>query len=162
MPFFVYGTLRPGERNHDAFLRGRTRCAQPARLTGAVLYDGPGHPYAVEEPGGMVRGELLTAAPREYGELLIALDRLEGYAAGDPGSLYERVEREVVRETDGARVRAWVYVAGASVTARLRERGRRIEGGDWPARNRTGRTGPTPPPAPPSVTARPPAAPRTP
>lgn len=25
LPFFVYGTLRPGEHNHDLFLRGRTR-----------------------------------------------------------------------------------------------------------------------------------------
>ncbi|MGX4692373.1 gamma-glutamylcyclotransferase family protein [Streptomyces sp. JNUCC 63] len=137
LPFFVYGTLRPGEGNHGAFLHGRTHSEEPARLAGAVLYDGPGYPYAVEEPGGLIRGELVAALPERYGEVLTALDRLEGYVAGDPRSLYERVEREVVRETDGASVRAWVYVAGPSVTARLLADGRRIESGDWTVRSRT-------------------------
>jgi gamma-glutamylcyclotransferase (GGCT)/AIG2-like uncharacterized protein YtfP len=131
LPFFVYGTLRPGEPNHDTFLRGRTRTEEPARLRGAVLYDGPGYPYAVEEPGGTVFGELVTAVPEAYGELLLALDLLEEYAPGDPRSLYERVEREVTCEADGRAVRAWVYVAAPSVAARLRARGKLIESGDW-------------------------------
>ncbi|EFL31956.1 conserved hypothetical protein [Streptomyces viridochromogenes DSM 40736] len=135
LPFFVYGTLRPGEVNHDLFLRGRIRSAEPGRLVGAVLYEGPGYPYAVEEPGdGEVSGDLVTAPPEGYAELLAELDRLEEYVPGDPRSLYERVERKVVRETDGAAVRAWVYVAAPAVAARLRARGRPIAGGDWRAR----------------------------
>ncbi|WDV51514.1 gamma-glutamylcyclotransferase [Streptomyces coeruleorubidus] len=135
LPFFVYGTLRPGEVNHDLFLRGRTRSEVPGRLSGAMLYEGPGYPYAVEEPGGgVVRGELVTARPQAYAELLAELDRLEEYVPGDPRSLYERVERKVVRDTDGAAVRAWVYVAAPAVAARLRTRGRPIAGGEWRAR----------------------------
>ncbi len=129
LPFFVYGTLLPGEVNHDLFLRGRTEAEEPARLNGAVLYDGPGYPYAVDDPGGVVYGELVTALPQEYEELLVALDRLEEYAPGDPRSLYERVERRV--SGDGATVRAWVYVAAPAVAARLRARGKLIESGDW-------------------------------
>ncbi|MER6630103.1 gamma-glutamylcyclotransferase family protein [Streptomyces sp. NPDC000987] len=134
LPFFVYGTLRPGEPNHDLFLRGRTRSEEPARLNGAVLYDGPGYPYAVEEPGSTVYGELVTALPEEYGDLLGALDQLEEYAPGDPRNLYERVARETVRDADGTPVRAWVYVAAPAVAARLRTGGKLIEGGDWLAR----------------------------
>lgn len=134
LPFFVYGTLRPGEPNHDVFLRGRVREVEPARLNGAVLYEGPGFPYAVEAPDGVVRGELVTARPEAYGGLLTALDRLEGYVAGDPRNLYERIAREVVREADATVVRAWVYVAGPAVTARLRDAGRVIEGGVWSSR----------------------------
>jgi gamma-glutamylcyclotransferase (GGCT)/AIG2-like uncharacterized protein YtfP len=130
LPFFVYGTLRPGEPNHDLFLLGRTVSEVPGRLSGAVLYDGPGYPYAVEEPGGVVCGELATAVPERYGPLLAALDRLEDYAEGDPGNLYERVARDVTR-ADGTRVRAWVYVAAPAVAARLRARGKLIESGDW-------------------------------
>src|SRR5262245_58185041 len=73
LPFFVYGTLRPGEHNHDLFLPGRTRREEPGLLPGAVLYDGPGYPYAVEQDGGTVTGEIVTTLPEAYGELLAAL-----------------------------------------------------------------------------------------
>ncbi|MGW1210538.1 gamma-glutamylcyclotransferase family protein [Streptomyces sp. NPDC002499] len=134
LPFFVYGTLRPGEVNHDLFLRARTRSETPARLTGAVLYDGPGYPYAVEAPGGVVYGELVTALPDHYEELLAALDRLEEYAPGDPSNLYERVAREVRCEEEGGGgggVLAWVYVAAPPVADNLRTHGKLIESGDW-------------------------------
>lgn len=130
LAFFVYGTLRPGEPNHDLFLLGRTVSEVPGRLKGAVLYEGPGYPYVVEEPGGMVSGELITPVPERYDQLLLALDRLEDYAPGDPHNLYKRVARDVLRE-DGTSVGAWVYVAAPAVAARLRARGKLIEGGDW-------------------------------
>ncbi|MEV0483355.1 gamma-glutamylcyclotransferase family protein [Streptomyces sp. NPDC050508] len=131
LPFFVYGTLRPGEPNHDRFLRGRTDSEERARLHGAALYDGPGYPYAVEEPGSVIVGELVTARPGAHPQLLMELDRLEDYAPGDPHNLYERVERRVTRDADGTDVRAWVYLAALSVTARLRTHGKLIESGDW-------------------------------
>ena len=102
-------------------------------MEGAVLYDGPGYPYVVEEVGGggVVHGDLVTARPEEYPALLTALDLLEEYAPGDPRSLYERVARQVLRETDGTAVRAWVYVAAPTVATRLRTRGAPIPSGDW-------------------------------
>ncbi|CAL9570559.1 gamma-glutamylcyclotransferase family protein [Streptomyces sp. Tu 3180] len=141
LPFFVYGTLRPGEVNHDLFLRGRTLREEPGRLPGAVLYDGPGHPYAVEQPGGVVSGELITASPQAHAGLLAELDRLEEYVPGDPRSLYERVARDVVRTADGTAVRAWVYVAAPAVAARLRAGGEPIAGGEWRGRRRGRREG---------------------
>ncbi len=53
LPFFVYGTLRPGEHNHDLFLRGRTESEEPARLRDAVLYEGPDTrtPWRSRAPG---------------------------------------------------------------------------------------------------------------
>ncbi|MFF7276498.1 gamma-glutamylcyclotransferase family protein [Streptomyces griseorubiginosus] len=132
LPFFVYGTLRPGEVNHDLFLRGRVRSEAPGRLPDALLYDGPGYPYAVAEPdGGPVFGELVTADPEDYDELLAALDELEEFTPGDPRNLYERVAHEVVRAADGTAVRAWVYMAAPSVAVRLRAHGKLIESGDW-------------------------------
>ncbi|WP_053656629.1 gamma-glutamylcyclotransferase family protein [Streptomyces sp. MMG1121] len=133
LPFFVYGTLRPGEANHDLFLWGRTASEEPARLPDAALYDGPGHPYAVECPGTHVYGELVTARPDTYSELLAALDRLEEYLPGDPRSLYERVARHAVR-ADGTTASAWVYLAAPRVAARLRATGTLVEGGDWRSR----------------------------
>ncbi|MEU8619798.1 gamma-glutamylcyclotransferase family protein [Streptomyces sp. NPDC048623] len=119
LPFFVYGTLRPGAYNHDRFLRGRTGGEEDAELPGAVLRDGPGYPYAV--PGeGRVTGTLVTAAPGAYGELLGVLDLVE-LPAG-----YERAAREVVRARDGARVTAWVYLAAPGAPL-----GPVIASGDW-------------------------------
>ncbi|MFE2355197.1 gamma-glutamylcyclotransferase family protein [Streptomyces parvulus] len=134
LPFFVYGTLRPGGLNHDRFLRGRTRAEEPARLRGALLYPGPGYPYAVEAAGGTVRGEVVTARPEEYEALLAELDRLEEYVPGDPRNLYDRVARTVVRDTDGTTLRAWVYVAAPAVAARLRATAAPLPDGTWPVR----------------------------
>jgi gamma-glutamylcyclotransferase (GGCT)/AIG2-like uncharacterized protein YtfP len=136
LPFFVYGTLRPGEVNHDLFLRGRTAAEEPARLPGAVLYEGPGYPYAVERPGSALSGELITPAPGAYGELLAALDLLEEYRGpGRPGNVYDRVVRTAVRP-DGSRARAWVYLAAAPLAHRLAASGTEIPGGDWLRRDR--------------------------
>ncbi|MET8331001.1 gamma-glutamylcyclotransferase family protein [Streptomyces sp. NPDC005181] len=145
LPFFVYGTLLPGEPNHDLFLRDRAIVERPALLPGALLYEGPGYPYAIEGHG-TVHGMLVTAAPAVYAELLVLLDRLEVYVGpGHPRNLYERVAREVrlpgtVPPATGT-VRAWVYLAAAPVTRSLRTGGTPIPGGDWLTRQ-------PPPPAP--------------
>ncbi|MGW8888037.1 gamma-glutamylcyclotransferase family protein [Streptomyces sp. NPDC055749] len=129
LPFFVYGTLLPGQRNHDRFLDGRTAGERPALLPGALLYEGPGYPYAIEGHG-TVHGALVTAAPGAYGELLGLLDELEGYLGpGHPRNLYERVARDV--RVEGTTTAAWVYLAGAAVTRSLRTGGTPIPGGNW-------------------------------
>ncbi|MHC5701043.1 gamma-glutamylcyclotransferase family protein [Streptomyces tirandamycinicus] len=133
LPFFVYGTLRAGRHNHDLYLRGSTAAEEPARLRGALLYEGPGYPYAVEGDG-VVTGELVTAAPDRYGGLVAALDRLEEYfGPGDPRSLFVRVERTVHTASGG--VSAWVYLAAGPVARELRAKGTPIPGGDWSARD---------------------------
>ncbi|MFE6931635.1 gamma-glutamylcyclotransferase [Streptomyces sp. NPDC057699] len=157
LPFFVYGTLLPGEPNHDRFLRGRTCRERPAVLPGALLYEGPGYPYAVEGHG-TVHGALVTAAPGAYAELLGLLDDLEEFLGpGHPRNLYERVAREAVpapgvphepgpggpgaREPAGqpgpgepGPVRAWVYLAAGAVARSLRTGGTLVPGGDWLSR----------------------------
>ncbi|MET8174933.1 gamma-glutamylcyclotransferase family protein [Streptomyces clavifer] len=143
LPFFVYGTLLPGRHNHDRFLRGRTSGQRPAVLPGALLYEGPGYPYAIEGHG-TVHGALVTAAPGSYAELLGILDDLEEYLGPDhPRTLYERVVRRAVPVNgpgSGEPVRAWVYFAAAAVTRSLRTGGTPVPGG-----NRLTRP---PPPAP--------------
>ncbi|MFE0704736.1 gamma-glutamylcyclotransferase family protein [Streptomyces sp. NPDC058872] len=128
LPFFVYGTLRPGAYNHDRLLLGRTVVEEEALLPGTLLHDGPGYPYAV--PGdGTVTGTLVTPAPEAYAELLAVLDRMEG------GAGYERTARAALRVRDGAPARAWVYLAAPGTPL-----GPLIETGDWFRR----RPGPAP------------------
>ncbi|MER5730033.1 gamma-glutamylcyclotransferase family protein [Streptomyces sp. NPDC002138] len=134
LPFFVYGTLRPGQVNHDAFLRGRTRAEEPARLPDALLYDGPGYPYAVQCAGAQTAGELIAAAPGQYARLLAELDRLEEYhGPASPLNLYERVRRTTLRP-DGTAALAWVYLAAPALAAALAKSGTPIPGGDWLSR----------------------------
>ncbi|MFE0579802.1 MULTISPECIES: gamma-glutamylcyclotransferase family protein [unclassified Streptomyces] len=137
LPFFVYGTLRPGEVNHGLFLRGRTASEESAVLPDAALYDGPGYPYAVHRPGTAVVGELITAEPGRYREVLAELDRLEEYEGpGRPGNVYDRFARRALL-SDGTAVRAWVYLASPLIARELLARGTEIPGGDWFDRSAT-------------------------
>jgi gamma-glutamylcyclotransferase (GGCT)/AIG2-like uncharacterized protein YtfP len=130
LPFFVYGTLLPGERNHP-LLAGRTRSWTPAVLPGALLFRGPRYPVAVLDPaaGGRVRGEVVEISAAMYDAVLADLDRLEGYAPGDPANRYERVSRAVRGERGESE--AWIYVAGPVLTRDMLPAAARIPGGDW-------------------------------
>ncbi|WP_438490584.1 gamma-glutamylcyclotransferase family protein [Streptomyces sp. S186] len=137
LPFFVYGTLRPGQVNYARTLRGRTATEEPARIAGAVLYEGPGYPYATTGPAdAVVHGALIHPRDTDYDAVRAALDHLEGYTPGTPagaGNLYERVVTEAVRP-DGSTVRAWVYLAAEPLATRLRAGGTPIAGGHWTGR----------------------------
>ncbi|MDF9813098.1 gamma-glutamylcyclotransferase family protein [Streptomyces sp. SPB162] len=132
LPFFVYGTLRPGQANH-VLVAGRTAPPRPAVLPGVLLYEGPGYPYAVAGPDdavtGGVHGELLHVLPGHYERVLADLDRLEEHVPGARGNLYERSALRVV--CDGRPCDAWVYLAGEEPAAALRASGQVIPGGDW-------------------------------
>ncbi|WP_354643964.1 gamma-glutamylcyclotransferase family protein [Kitasatospora camelliae] len=129
LPVFVYGTLRPGGRNHRAHLAGRTTAVRPGTLPGAALHDGPGYPYLVACPGRSVHGELVTLDPARYAEVLAALDHLEDCRPDGSGEYVRR--RLEVTGAGGEPEPAWVYLAGAAVEAALRERPALIASGDW-------------------------------
>ncbi|WP_307806325.1 gamma-glutamylcyclotransferase family protein [Streptomyces sp. FH025] len=134
LPFFVYGTLRTGGRNHAVHLAGRCADIRPAVLEGAALHAGPGFPYAVVDPapGRRIVGELVTVRPGSYAGALVALDRLEECRADGTG-LYVR-RRMTVRTAAGELREAWVYLAGPEAEARLRVRPALIVSGDWAGR----------------------------
>lgn len=130
LPFFVYGTLRPGEINHSWLLRGRIVTETPAVLHGALLFDGPGYPYAVPDARGHIQGDVVQPVDDLYEDVLADLDRLEEYTPGAAGNLYERVVRDV-RTYAGQTLPVWVYLAAPAHERDLRASGRPIHGGDW-------------------------------
>ncbi|MGW3039602.1 gamma-glutamylcyclotransferase family protein [Kitasatospora sp. NPDC001159] len=131
LPFFVYGTLRSGGRNHAVHLAGRCVEIRPAVLEGAALHSGPGFPYAVPDPtpGRRIVGELITVRPGAYAGALATLDELEECRADGTG-LYVR-RQLAVRTTTGEQREAWVYLAGLAAEARLRAWPALIASGDW-------------------------------
>jgi gamma-glutamylcyclotransferase (GGCT)/AIG2-like uncharacterized protein YtfP len=134
LPFFVYGTLRPGQGNYR-LLAGHTVDEVPASLSGHALFDA-GLPYVVPRAGHRVRGDLVTPDPARYRAVLDRLDRLEGFDPRCPaGSHYRRVAVDVVVDGTGEHRAAWVYLAGEQATDRLNRvagrRARLVTHGDW-------------------------------
>lgn len=127
LPFFVYGTLRTGHGNHRLF-EGATTLIENAVAPDHAVY-GHGIPFAIDNPGTAVVGELMHVADDLYEQVLLRVDRLEGHRPGG-GGLYTRVVRTViVTDADGTThpVEAWIYhsdlgfVRGESL----------IASGDW-------------------------------
>jgi gamma-glutamylcyclotransferase (GGCT)/AIG2-like uncharacterized protein YtfP len=109
LPVFVYGTLRPGEKNYRRYLAGRTCEELPATIRGRLCYVAEGgYPY-LEDGDGRVRGELIFLDGDRYAETLQGLDELEEYDPQDEaGSVYLR-RQAIVEPQDMAATVAWVY-----------------------------------------------------
>ncbi|MBA3532544.1 MAG: gamma-glutamylcyclotransferase [Ardenticatenales bacterium] len=131
LPFFTYGTLRPGERNH-ALIESVVSSAQAALVEGVELWNLGRFPMAVEGTGQVV-GDLLHIHPEHYETILALLDELEGVnpaAPTQPGGLYWRARYQVQLHGSGL-AEAWIYL-GEQARA---SRGKRIPGGDWKQRS---------------------------
>ena len=132
---FVYGTLRPGQRNYERLLAGRTMQESPAIAKGLALY-GHRFPYAVPQSGARTVGDLITIKPSLYREVLADLDQLEGYQPNRPeSSHYLRSTRSIVATvstpnggTWEAFHTAWIYLAGPDIDP---TRMPRITDDDW-------------------------------
>lgn len=122
LPFFVYGTLRPGQPNYLFLLAGRVLKTEPATLAETCLFSLGRFPMAVarnELPAFVdtsmlinnhIVGDLITVDPSCYEDILCDLDQLEDYnPAHAAGSRYRRLMREV-QFRDGQFVDAWVYM----------------------------------------------------
>ena len=126
IPFFVYGTLIPGQPNDHLWGEGIRR-VETAVFAHGKLFDMGTYPMLVEGGAGIVQGKLISVANGSYEEILARLDYLEGYAPEQPtASGYRRVKREVIT-LSGRSVLSWVYVG------RLDQAGgfELIPGGKW-------------------------------
>jgi gamma-glutamylcyclotransferase (GGCT)/AIG2-like uncharacterized protein YtfP len=109
LPFFVYGTLLPGEANYPLW-REAIAAMIPATLPGACLYDLGYFPMAVDSPQGEVVGLVVDVKPEYYAGAMALLDLVEGFDPDATGQGAYRRERRVVRLANGEPVVAWVYL----------------------------------------------------
>ncbi len=108
-PFFVYGTLLPGQPNHDLWENKITN-QMPATIWAATLYDLGGYPMLIEGHDAVVNGMVIEVAPSAYEQVLANIDNLEHYDDNKRGnSVYLREARQI-QLTDGSQCVAWVYV----------------------------------------------------
>ena len=77
LPFFVYGTLLPGQPNYYLWREAIER-VRPAVLPRSCLYDLGCYPMLVDAPDGEVRGLVVTIRPSSYRAAVALLDQLEG------------------------------------------------------------------------------------
>lgn len=101
---FVYGTLKPGYRNHAAIKRF-VRSVQPGWIEGRLgMWR---HAPGLVAGHGRVIGVVLEIEP----EALVITDRIEDYRPGAADSLYVRRRVDVYVEM-GLAVSAWTYFFG--------------------------------------------------
>ena len=126
IPFFVYGTLIPGQPN-DHLWRGGIKSIETAVFRNGKLYDLGHYPMLVEEGVGTVRGKLISVANGQYKDILQRLDSLEGYNPEQPSkSSFRRIKREVTTGT-GQKFLCWLYVGRQEFVLD----GKMIPSGDW-------------------------------
>jgi len=132
LPFFVYGTLRPGYGNSRGWV-GRARAVHDGDATvdgfrlAAPQYGG--FPYAIPAEGSRIVGALIFPEPGEYAAVLYRLDQLEGYP-----NHYDRIRVRV--ETPDGWLWAWIYTPpAADLKDGYWERMATVPGGDWNRHN---------------------------
>jgi gamma-glutamylaminecyclotransferase len=108
---FFYGTLMAGfDRRRRLGIDTLLRYAGRGSIE-AALYDLGIYPAAVKTTGSRVWGEVFETDA--IGDVLSALDEIEGHSPDDPdGSLYLR-EKVPADLPDGRTVEAWVYFYNA-------------------------------------------------
>jgi gamma-glutamylcyclotransferase (GGCT)/AIG2-like uncharacterized protein YtfP len=116
MKLFVYGTLKPGESNHDRY------CQSVTQIEAAIVY---GSLYALPlgypalTPGNTpVHGFLLTFADSQ---MLSQLDELEDYRSDRPTEKneYDRQKTKTFSPTHQPLGTAWVYMMELEKAKRL-------------------------------------------
>lgn len=133
LPFFVYGSLLPGQPNFTLWGQALLD-TRPAVYTGGVLYDLGAYPMLIEEGAGRVSGRVMYVTPADYTAVMQRLDSLEGYDPDQPErAIFRRVQRWVTLSS-GAALPVWLYLGRPELTRHAPV----VPDGDW-ARYSAGR-----------------------
>ncbi|HSH02167.1 MAG TPA: gamma-glutamylcyclotransferase family protein [Anaerolineae bacterium] len=126
LPFFVYGTLIPGQPNAYLWGEGIERMAR-AEVANGRLFDMGHFPMLLLGEGGPIQGVVLWLKADMYGAIVPRIDALEQYDPERDDNVYERVVCRARLAETGEEVAAWLYLGVAAHTV---GRGL-IPGGDW-------------------------------
>lgn len=127
-PFFIYGTLLPGQPN-DFYWGDSIARSQVAVIQQMALYALPHFPMMIEtdHTDSHVIGRLIWLQPGRYATILNQLDQLEGYDPADSAnSLYQRIQHSV-KTAAGDTYTAWTYIGQPLLVKGLPL----VPNGDW-------------------------------
>jgi gamma-glutamylcyclotransferase (GGCT)/AIG2-like uncharacterized protein YtfP len=126
LPFFVYGTLLPGQPNYRLWQNGLL-AKHPATFKQGYLLDLVHFPMLVEGDNDMVKGMLMIPHPHAYTGIMNRLDELEDFDPSQPTvGAYYRAER-LVHLSNNETCSAWVYLGRPKYAGDAPV----IESGDW-------------------------------
>jgi len=127
MKVFVYGTLKPGERNHPHYCQGKVQGSCMAFTWGQLYELSLGYP-GMAVGNNKVRGVLLTFKDES---ILSELDELEDYspARSPQQNQYERRKIPVYDLNEDYLGEAWGYLMTLEKVKKYR--GKLIETGWW-------------------------------
>ena len=129
LPFFVYGTLLPGQPNFTLWGTDIAKM-EPAAFVGGRMYDMGYYPMLVTAVASeLVQGMCITINKSPYEAVLQRLDDLEGYDPKKPDEVgYQRQAVEIVL-ANGRTRQAWVYLGQPELVTDKPP----VAGGDWAA-----------------------------
>jgi gamma-glutamylcyclotransferase (GGCT)/AIG2-like uncharacterized protein YtfP len=124
---FVYGTLKPGQFNYQAYCSDLTTTIQPAKLRGQLFDLSVGYPGMIAGKD-WVKGYLLSF---KNAAVLADLDRLEDYQSDRPShkNEYQREWVEVFDEEERTQGFAWAYFMSLEKVEQYE--GIWVANGDW-------------------------------
>lgn len=130
LPFFIYGTLIPGQPN-DHYLSEVIIYQEAAVFPNGLLYAFPTFPMLIEPADGNgmpIKGLIIEVDPSCYLETVQRLDQLEEYDATNPQeSPYTREIRQVQTLT-GKSIQVWTYIGKIEL---IPQAAFLIPSGDW-------------------------------
>jgi gamma-glutamylcyclotransferase (GGCT)/AIG2-like uncharacterized protein YtfP len=127
LPFFLYGTLRPGEIRYHV-IAPAVESLVSGKLEKAKMTNTGGFPYIEPAESGSIVGEVCVVKDADYSSVLGRLDAIEGYIDGGTHCFFQR---EIVTvQTAAGDVECYCYLGGTV----KRHGGDPIPSGDWKQR----------------------------
>ena len=126
LPFFVYGTLIPGQPNYYLW-KDSIVDTKNGLIRNYQLFDMGHYPMIVEAEGISVNGMLMHVRTEDYDRITKIIDNLEGYNPESHGSsAYNREIRDIELE-DGEIEKAWIYIGSEEYI----KKENKVEEGNW-------------------------------
>lgn len=124
---FVYGSLRKGHYNYDAYLKDKSTFISYGYVKGDLYtIEGVIYPALVEGEGTVI-GEIYEVSE----EVLKAIDELENYVENDSTNEYNRVLYDIMDEHGNVFETLPVYMFNMHREGKQGVLERRIESGDY-------------------------------